>query len=151
MKRVLCATLSVKLSQPDTRAGTMHRAAIGFQNYACKAGSAHEVRSRSMREARCGGGSCAFVAFFVFLSSNHSASKLYSLWHIGYLLDAFYGLHICSRVHLLLYNPARRSASTEPPWLSGSTLSYFSVAVVLHHILTPRHSPPPLLPLRLSC
>jgi hypothetical protein len=57
-----------------------------------------------------------FVFSFRF---NHTAFKLYSLWHVGYLLDDFYGLHICSRVHLLLYNPARHPASTEPPRLSG--------------------------------
>jgi hypothetical protein len=87
----------------------------------------------------------------LFFCFNHTVSKLYSLWHIGYLLDDFYGLHICSRMHLLLYNPARRPASTEPPGLSGSTPSYFPIAVMLDHILTPRHSPLPLLPLRLFC
>jgi hypothetical protein len=54
-----------------------------------------------------------------FICFNHTAFKLYSLWHVGYPLDDFYGLHMCSRVHLLLYNPARRPASTEPPRLSG--------------------------------
>jgi hypothetical protein len=67
---------------------------------------------------------------FLFLF-NHTASKLYSLWHIGYLLDDFYGLHICSRVHLLLYNPARRPASIEPPRPSGSTPSCFPWPLIL--------------------
>lgn len=81
---------------------------------------------------------------FFFFSLNHTAFKLNSLWHVGYLLDDFYGLHICSRASLPLYNPARRPDSTEPPRLLGSMPSYFSVAVVLHHPPTLRHSPLPL-------
>jgi hypothetical protein len=60
-----------------------------------------------------------FSIFSFFFCLNHTAFKLYSLGHVGCLLDDSYGLHICSRVPLLLYNPARRPASTEPPRLSG--------------------------------
>ena len=45
-----------------------------------------------------------------FLFSYHTAFKLYSLWHVGYLLDNFYDFHVCSRVKLQLFNPARRPA-----------------------------------------
>ena len=44
------------------------------------------------------------------LFSNHTAFKLNSLWHVGYLLDDFYGFDMCSRVNLQLYNSARRPA-----------------------------------------
>jgi hypothetical protein len=84
------------------------------------------------------------VSFFSF---NHTAFKLYSLWHVGYLLDDFYHLHTCSRASLLLYNPARRPDSIEPPRLLGSMPSYFSVAIVLY-LLTLLYSPPPLPRLR---
>jgi hypothetical protein len=85
-----------------------------------------------------------------FFSFNHTAFKLCSLWHVGYLHDDFYGFHICSRASFLLYNPARRPDSIEPPRLLGSMPSYFSVAVVMHPLLTLRCSPLPLLPLRPS-
>ena len=89
--------------------------------------------------------------FFLFVfCSNHTAFKLYSLWHVGCSFDDFYGLHICSRASLVLYNPSRCPVSIERPQLLGSMSSYFPVAVVLHHILTLHHSPLPLLPLRLS-
>lgn len=81
---------------------------------------------------------------------NHTAFKLNSLWHVGYLLDDFYGLHICSRASLLLYNPARHPDSIEPPRLLGQMPSYFSVAIVLHHLLTLHHSLLPLNRLRPS-
>jgi hypothetical protein len=80
-------------------------------------------------------------------SFNHTAFKLYSLWHVGCLLDDFYDLHTCSRASLLLYNPARHPDSIEPPRLLGSMPSYFSVAVVLY-LLTLLYSPPPLPRLR---
>jgi hypothetical protein len=51
----------------------------------------------------------------------------------------------------MLSRPSSTVQSCSPPRLSGSIPSYFPVAVVLHHILTPRHSPLPLFPLRLSC
>jgi hypothetical protein len=70
---------------------------------------------------------------------HHTAFKLNSLWHVGYLLDGhlldgylldgylldgylldgFYGFLVCSRVHLLLHNPARCPDSTKPPQLLG--------------------------------
>jgi hypothetical protein len=84
---------------------------------------------------------------FSFFSFNHTAFKLYSLWHVGCLLDDFYDLHTCSRASLLLYNPARHPDSIEPPRLLGSMPSYFSVAVVLY-LLTLLYSPPPLPRLR---
>lgn len=30
--------------------------------------------------------------------SNHTAFKLYSLWHVNYLADVFYGFRVCFRV-----------------------------------------------------
>ena len=48
------------------------------------------------------------LPLFFFL--NNTAFKLHSLWHVGYLLDDFYDFHVCSRVKLQLFNPARRPA-----------------------------------------
>ena len=72
---------------------------------------------------------------------NHIAFKLNSLWHVGYLVDDFYGLLVCSRANLLLYNPARRPDSIELLRLLGSKPSYilsllygitFSPTAILH-------------------
>lgn len=68
---------------------------------------------------------------------NRTASKLYSLWHVGYLLDDLYGFHVLSRVNLLLYNPASRPDSAEPPRLLGLMPSYRSDLVVDSHLLLP--------------
>ena len=60
-----------------------------------------------------------------FVCFNHTAFKLYSLWHVGYLLDDFYDFDVCSRVKLQLYNPARRPAFIKTPRLLGSMPSYW--------------------------
>ena len=36
----------------------------------------------------------------VFFFLNHTAFKLNSLWHVGYLRDSLYGFYLCSRVSL---------------------------------------------------
>jgi len=54
---------------------------------------------------------------------NHTAFKLNSLWHIGYVLDNLYDFNMCSRVDLKLYNPARRPAFIKAPRLSGSIVT----------------------------
>ena len=64
----------------------------------------------------------------------HTAFKLFSLWHVGYLLDDFYDLQVCSCANFLMYNSACRPDSIEPPQLLGSTPSYFPFAMVLHLI-----------------
>jgi hypothetical protein len=56
---------------------------------------------------------------FFFKKKIHTAFKLYSLWHVGYLFDDFYGFDMCSRVGLLPYNPARRPAIIKAPRLFG--------------------------------
>jgi hypothetical protein len=71
---------------------------------------------------------------------NHTAFKLNCLWHVGYLLDDFYGLLVCARASLLLFNPARRPDSIKSPRLLGSKPVYCFVAIVLHHLLTLHHS-----------
>jgi hypothetical protein len=67
-----------------------------------------------------------------------------------YLLDDFYDFQMCSRVNLLLYNPARYPDSIEPPQLLGSVPSYFSFAVVLYPLLhaTSSSAASPLLLIR---
>lgn len=65
------------------------------------------------------------LLLLVFVLFNHTALKLYSLWHVGYLLDDFYGFDVCSRVNLKLYNSARRPAFIKAPRLSGSLPSYW--------------------------
>src|SRR6195952_504939 len=56
--------------------------------------------------------------FFFFL--NHTAFKLNSLWHAGYLRDNICDLYVCSRfVFLCSYSSARRPDFTKPPRLSG--------------------------------
>jgi hypothetical protein len=94
---------------------------------------AFSLSSRDFRFFRCG----AETTFF-FL--NHTAFKLYSLWHVGYFHDDLYGFYVCSRVSLLPYNPARCPDSPEPPLLLGLVPSYFP-AVVTSHL--PPYSPPP--------
>ena len=64
---------------------------------------------------------------------NHTAYKLYSLWHVGYLLDDFYAYIYALASTCNLYNPARCPDSTKPPQLSGSVPSYFLCVVLLHH------------------
>jgi hypothetical protein len=54
-----------------------------------------------------------FLFSFLSLFLNHTAFKLHSLWHVGYLLDDLYDFNMCSRVGLLPCNPARRL--TVPP------------------------------------
>jgi hypothetical protein len=39
---------------------------------------------------------------FLIFSKNYIAFKLYSLWHVGYLHDDFYGFQTCSRASLQL-------------------------------------------------
>jgi len=74
----------------------------------------------------------AHWSFFVF-GFNHTAYKLYSLWHVGYLLDDFYA-YICALASTCnLYNPARCPGSTKPPQLSGSMPSYFPCVVLQRH------------------
>jgi hypothetical protein len=58
------------------------------------------------------------AGFFIFIL-NHTAFKLYSLWNAGYLHDNLCDFYMCSRVCLLLYNPARCPDSTKPPLLLG--------------------------------
>jgi len=45
----------------------------------------------------------------------HAAFKLYSLWHVGYLLDDFYDLQVCSYANFLMYNSACCPNSIELP------------------------------------
>ena len=71
---------------------------------------------------------------------DHTAFKLYSFWHVGYLHDNLYGFYVCSRVSLVPYNPARCPDSPEPPLLLGFVPSYFPAAVRSH---PPPCSPPP--------
>jgi hypothetical protein len=59
------------------------------------------------------------IAVFSF-SQKYTAFKLHSLWHIGYLLDNFYGFDICSGVDPLAYDPARRLAFIKALRLFGS-------------------------------
>ncbi|KAI3481363.1 hypothetical protein L1887_56330 [Cichorium endivia] len=66
-----------------------------------------------------------------------SWADLNSLWHVGYLLDDFYGILVCSRVDRSQYSYARRPDSTEPPQLSGLLPFYVPV------IVPPRPSPYP--------
>jgi hypothetical protein len=81
-----------------------------------------------------------FFFFCLFFFLYHTAFKLSSLWHVGYLLGDFYDFYVCSCTNLLMYNSARCPDSIEPPQLLGSTPSYFPFAdvVVLHPL---PHSP----------
>lgn len=67
------------------------------------------------------------VGFGFFFFFFHTAFKLNSLWHAGYTHDSLCNFYVCSRVNLLLYNPARCPDSTEPPLLSGQLPSYHSI------------------------
>ena len=73
---------------------------------------------------------CA-AEFFLVFSFNHTAYKLYSLWHVGYLLDDFYAYIYALDSTFDLYNPARYPDSTKPPQLLGLVPSYFPCIVLL--------------------
>ena len=72
---------------------------------------------------------------------DHTAFKLDSSWHVGYLLDDFYHFHVCSRVNLQLYNPARRPAFIKAPRLLGSLPSYWFSRVATTTSHRPLSSP----------
>lgn len=84
-----------------------------------------------------------FNFFFFF---NHTAFKLYSLCHVGYLLDDFCVLNMCSCVGFQPYSPARDPDFFKPPPLLGFAPSYFpAVYFCLPSCLIPSR----FLPLRL--
>jgi hypothetical protein len=83
--------------------------------------TAHNFQAISASPILCRQGD--WFPFFYFF--NHTAFKLNSLWHVGYLLDDFYDFYVCSRVNLQLYNSARRPAFIKAPRLSGSMPSYW--------------------------
>ena len=67
---------------------------------------------------------------------NHTAFKLNSLWHVGYLRDNFCAFYVCSPLDFHSYSSARRPDFTKPPPLLGFVLSYFLVLVTPHRPLT---------------
>jgi hypothetical protein len=68
------------------------------------------------------------MRFFLY----HTAFKLYSLWHVGYLHDDFYGFSVCSYFDLFTYSFARHPDFIKPPQRLGFTPSYFSTFVTPH-------------------
>jgi hypothetical protein len=69
----------------------------------------------------------------------HTAFKLNSLWHVGYLPDNLCDFYLCSRLDFYSYSSARRPDFTKPPPLLGFVPSYFPAFLTLH---LPPHSPP---------
>jgi hypothetical protein len=61
---------------------------------------------------------------FLFIFLNHTAFKLYSLWHVGSLLDDFYRFDMCSRVSLSAYIPTRCPGFVKAPRLLDSLPSH---------------------------
>jgi hypothetical protein len=72
---------------------------------------------------------CLCMCFFLVFGFFHTAFKLSSLWHVGYVLDDFYGFQMCSRADLLMCNSARCPDSIEPPQLLGSMPSYLCMCL----------------------
>ena len=85
-----------------------------------------------------------------FYNFNRAASKLCSLWHVGYLLDDFFGSQKCSRACRVVRKPARCHDSIDPLRVLGicpPTLTSllccidFSLPAILH-FLFPVFFPP---------
>jgi len=94
------------------------------------------------------GSALAVLATLIFFF-NHTAFELNSLWHVGYLLDDFYGFDMCSRVNLQLYNSARC-----PALIQGATAFGLNALLL---VLTGGHNHWPsspflsIVPLSFSC